>query len=422
MNQAKGRGGSGLEWFIGRRYLASRRGTRFLSLITLIAIGGVAVGVMALITVIAVMTGLQTDLRNKILSVNPHIWVMTYGESMQMNDWPQVLERVRRVPGVVAAAPFVHTELGLRNRAGYSEGAILRGIDPGTSGPTVTAITDSLRKGGLLSRPTRTGYAPLVLGARLAERANILEGDTVTLISFQAGSVSPMGGLIPMMRHFEVVGKFQTGMYEYDNKFMYTNVRAAQELGNLGASVTGIEVRVPDPEEATEVGKRITAVLGVPFRTDDWKSMNGALFSALKLEKLAMTIILLLIVVVAAFNIVSTLVMVVTDKTREIGILKSMGMTARRILRIFIMQGLVIGVVGSLLGTAGGVLLTWIIDRYELIKIPGDIYFVSSLPVAYDPLDLVTIVASTIVISFVATIYPALQAARLAPVEAIRHE
>jgi lipoprotein-releasing system permease protein len=199
-------------------------------------------------------------------------------------------------------------------------------------------------------------------------------------------------------------------------------VRSAQELANLGSAVTGIEARVPDPMRATEVGARITTALGIPYRTDDWKTMNGALFSALKLEKLAMTIILLLIVVVAAFNIVSTLVMVVTDKTREIGILKGMGMTARRILRIFIMQGLVIGVVGSLLGTAGGVLLTWVIDYYELIKIPGDIYFVSSLPVAYDPLDLVTIVASTIVISFVATIYPALQAARLAPVEAIRHE
>jgi lipoprotein-releasing system permease protein len=323
---------------------------------------------------------------------------------------------------VVAAAPFVHTELGLRNRAGYSEAAILRGIDPGTSGATVTAITDSLRKGGLLSKPTRTGLPPLVLGARLAERANILEGDTVTLISFQAGSVSPMGGLMPKLKYFEVVGKFQTGMYEYDNRFMYTNIASAQELAGLGTAVTGIEVRVPDANQATDIGARITKSLGVTYRTDDWKTMNGALFSALKLEKLAMTIILLLIVVVAAFNIVSTLVMVVTDKTREIGILKSMGMTARRILRIFVMQGLVIGVVGSLLGTAGGVLLTWIIDRYELIKIPGDIYFVSSLPVAYDPADLVTIVASTILISFVATIYPALQAARLAPVEAIRHE
>jgi hypothetical protein len=288
VSKEKGRGGAGLEWFIGRRYLASRRGTRFLSLITLIAIGGVSVGVMALITVIAVMTGLQTDLRNKILSVNPHIWVMTYGEAMRMDEWPQVLARVRRVPEVVAAAPFVHTELGLRNRAGYSEAAILRGIDPGTSGPTVTAITDSLRKGGLLSRPTRTGLPPLVLGARLAERANILEGDTVTLISFQAGTVSPLGMPTPELARFEVVGSFQTGMYEYDNKFMYTTIPAAQKLANLGNSVTGIEVRVPEPMQAMLVGEKIRDRLGVAYRTDDWISMNRALFSALKLEKLAM--------------------------------------------------------------------------------------------------------------------------------------
>jgi lipoprotein-releasing system permease protein len=427
VSTATKRGGAGLEWFIGRRYLASRRGTRFLSLITLIAIGGVAVGVMALITVIAVMTGLQTDLRNKILGVNPHIWVMTYGEGMRMDDWRGVEERVRKVPGVIAAAPFVHAELGLRNRAGYAEAGILRGIDPGTSGATVTAITDSLRKSGALTRPTATGLPPLVLGERFAARANILEGDTVTLISFQPASASnPMagtfGGMQPKLRYFTVVGTFRTGMYEYDNKFMYTTLRAAQEINNLGDAVTGIEVRVPEPMRAGEVGTRITAALGLPYRTDDWMAMNGALFSALKLEKLAMFVILTLIVIVAAFNIVSTLVMVVTDKTREIGILKSMGMTAGRILRIFILQGLVIGVVGSLLGAAGGVALTYVIDRYELIKIPGDIYFVSSLPVAYDPADLLTIVASTIVISFLATIYPALQAARLAPVEAIRHE
>lgn len=422
MSTATKRGGKGLEWFIGRRYLASRRGTRFLSLITMIAIGGVAVGVMALITVIAVMTGLQTDLRNKILGVNPHIWVMTYGEAMRMDDWPSVLERVRRVDGVVAASPFVHTELGIRNRAGYPEAAFLRGVEPGTSGPGVTAINDTLRKGNLLHKPTRSGLPPLVIGEGLAARANILEGDTVTLISFAAGSMSPLGGLTPKLANYEVVGKFHTGMYEYDQKFMYTNLQSAQQLASLGTAVTGIEVRVPDPMRATEVGERITKALGIPYRTDDWKQMNGALFSALKLEKLAMGIILLLIVVVAAFNIVSTLVMVVTDKTREIGILKSMGMTSSRILRIFILQGLVIGVVGSLIGATGGVLLTWAIDRFELIKIPGDIYFVSSLPVAYDPIDLLTIVASTILISFIATIYPALQAARLNPVEAIRHE
>jgi lipoprotein-releasing system permease protein len=413
---------SGLEWFITRRYLASRRGTRFLSLITLIAIGGVAVGVTALITVIAVMTGLQTDLRNKILGVNPHIWVMTYGEAMRMDGWDEALQRVRRVDGVVAAAPFVHTEVGLTNRANYAEAAILRGIVPDAPGTAVTAITDSLRRQGVLTRPTRSGLPPLVLGETLANRASILEGDTVTVVSFQNATVSPVGGIMPKLRRFEVVGKFRTGMYEYDNKFMYTSLAAAQEVTGLGEAVSGLEVRVVDPMRATEVGGAIQDSLGVPYRADDWKTMNGALFAALKLEKLAMELILLLIVIVAAFNIVSTLVMVVTDKTREIGILKGMGMTSQRILRIFMMQGLVIGVVGSLIGGAGGMTLTWAIDRFELLKIPDQIYFVGSLPVAYDPFDLAVILLSTVLISFVATIYPALQAARLAPVEAIRHE
>jgi lipoprotein-releasing system permease protein len=411
-----------LEWFIGRRYLASRRGTRFLSLITLIALGGVAVGVTALITVIAVMTGLQTDLREKILGVNPHIWVMNYGESMRMDDWRDVLARVRKVPGVVAAAPFVHTEVGIRNRAGYSEAAILRGIDLSGGGPPVTAIADTLRQGRKLTRATSSGLPPIVLGESLAIRSSVFPGDTLTVISFQAATFSPVGGVLPKLRKFEVVGTFRTGMFEYDQKFMYTSIPAAQDLTGMEGAVSGLEARVPDPMRVEVVSRRIENALGVTYRTDDWKDMNGALFSALKLEKLAMMLILLLIVVVAAFNIVSTLVMVVTDKTREIGILKGMGMTSARILRIFMMQGLVIGVVGSLLGSIGGITLTWAIDRFELLKIPDQIYFVGSLPVAYEPLDLAVIIAATILISFIATIYPALQAARLAPVEAIRHE
>ncbi len=411
-----------LEWFIGRRYLASRRGTRFLSLITLIAIGGVTVGVMALIVVTAVMTGLQEDLRDKILGVNPHIWVMTYGESMRMDDWPPVLAKVRTVSGVSAAGPFIHTEVAIRNRAGYTEAAILRGIDPYQPGPSVTGIGATLRSHDMLPPRTRSGLPPIAIGEGLAGRGSLLPGDTVVVISLQNVNVSAVGGLMPTIRKFEVTGTFRTGMYEYDNKFMYTSIPAAQELTGMGHAVSGIEVRVPDPANATEVGERIVDRLGLPYRTDDWKTMNQALFSALKLEKLAMSLILLLIVIVAAFNIVSTLVMVVTDKTREIGILKSMGLTSRRVLRIFMIQGLVIGLVGSLAGGAGGLLLNYAIDRYHLIRIPGEIYFVNHLPVRSDPMDVVAILLATVLISFVATIYPALQAARLTPVEAIRHE
>ena len=411
-----------LEWYIGRRYLASRRGTRFLSLITAISIGGVAVGVMALIVVTAVMTGLQRDLRDKILGTNPHIWLTTFGETMRIEDWPRVLERVRKVPGVEAAAPFVHTEVGLRNRAGYAEFAILRGVDPSAEGPPVTDIVGKIRRGEVQLRETRSGYPPILVGSALADRFGLFEGDVVDVFSLAGAQVSPLGGVVPRGRKFEVVGRFKTGMYEYDNKFMYTSLPAAQEITNLGTAVSGLEIRVPDAMAADQVGRRIEGALGFPYRAEDWKSMNSSLFSALKLEKLAMAVILLLIVVVAAFNIVSTLVMVVTDKTREIGILKSMGLTSRRVLRIFMLQGLVIGIVGSTLGAAGGLIVTWVVDRYELIKIPGDVYFVDHLPVAFDPVDVGIILVASVLISFVATVYPARQAAALLPVEAIRHD
>jgi lipoprotein-releasing system permease protein len=420
--QPRPNGASGLEWRIARRYLASRRGTRFLSLITLISIAGVAIGVMALIVVIAVMTGLQNDLQTKILGTNPHIWVTTYGEAMRMDDWPAVAERVRGTPGVAAAAPFIHTEVGLHNQAGYNEFAILRGIDPDAPGAPVTDISARIRAGDFTLGDTRSGFPPLLVGRDLADRFGLFSGDVVDVISLQGVQVTPLGGLMPPIRKFEVVGRFETGMYEYDNKFMYTSLEAAQELTRLGSAVSGLEVRTPDPMQADVVSRRIADELGFPYRAEDWKDMNAALFSALKLEKIAMAVILTLIVIVAAFNIVSTLVMVVTDKTREIGILKSMGLTSRRVLRVFMLQGLVIGLVGSALGAAGGLLLTWLIDRYEFIRIPGDVYFVDRLPVALDWPDVVAIVGASVLISFLATVYPARQAARLLPLDAIRHE
>jgi lipoprotein-releasing system permease protein len=411
-----------LEWYIARRYLASRRGVRFLSLITLIAIGGVLVGVMALIVVTSVMSGLQRDLREKILGTNPHIWVVTYGEAMRMERWPEVLDRVRAVEGVSSAAPFVHTEVGLRNMAGYAEFAVLRGIDAESPGEPVTDIVRDIRAGALSLGETASGLPPLLVGASLADRFGLFPGDVVDLISLQGVQVSPIGGLVPRRDRFEVAGRFRTGMYEYDNKFMYTTLAAGQRVAALDTAVSGIEVRVPDAMQANVVGRRIVGELGFPFRADDWMTMNASLFSALQLEKLAMEIILLLIVVVAAFNIISTLIMVVTDKTREIGILKSMGLTANQVMRIFMLQGMVIGVVGATLGAAGGLLLTWLLDRYQFIEIPGDVYFIEKLPVAFNPLDIGIILGLSVLISFAATIYPARQAARLTPVEAIRHE
>ena len=410
-----------LEWRVARRYLSSRRGTKFLSLITLIAIGGVAVGVMALIIVTAVMNGLQNELRRGILGVNPHVFVLTYGEGMRMPGWRDPVQRVRTIDGVVAAGPFVHTEVGLRNRGGYAEGAVMRGIETEGAGAGVTEIPGLLSKARISLGPTRSGLSPLVVGSGLAGRMGLIPGDTVTVVSFTNLRMTPMGP-VPKMELFEFVGGLRTGMWEYDNKFTYTSLAGAQRLTGLNEAVSGLEVRLDDPYRADEVSLKIDRALGLPYRTDNWMRINGALFNALKLEKLALFLILLLIVIVAAFNIVSTLVMVVTDKTREIGILKSMGMTSRRILHLFMVQGLVIGMVGAAIGGAGGVLVAWATDYFQLIRIPGEIYFVSHLPVKVNPLDLLWILVATVVISFLATVYPAWQAARLDPVEAIRHE
>lgn len=410
-----------LEWRIARRYLASRRGTRFLSLITLIAIGGVAVGVAALIVVTAVMNGLQTELRRGILGVNPHVFVLTYGDGMRMPDWEAPLRKVQTLEEVTAAGPFVHTELLVRNRGGYQEAAILRGIDTDDVDGAVTDMPRILAEHGLRMDGTRSGLPAVALGQGIAGRLGLIPGDSVTIISMANPRITAMG-MIPRLAYFEYVGAFRTGMWEYDNKFAFTRLAVAQEVAGLDQSVSGLEVRTSDPYRAREVAARIDSALGIPYRTDDWMNMNASLFSALQLEKLALTLILLLIVIVAAFNIVSTLVMVVTDKTREIGVLKSMGMTAGRIQRLFMMQGLVIGIVGAAIGGLLGSVIAWAVDYFRLIRIPGEIYFISHLPVKLDPLDLATILVATVAISFVATVYPARQAARLDPVEAIRHE
>ena len=416
------RSGPSLAWFVARRYLSSGRGRGFLSLITIIAVGGVAVGVMALIVVIGVMSGLQNDLQRKILGASPHGMVLEVGQQVRMEDWRSVLDTVREDQAVTAAAPFIYTEVGLNaGDAGYSEGAVLRALPGDTAGLAVSRLGGQMVAGDLPFGETESGRPGLVVGKRLADRLGLFPGSSVAVISVSDAELTPTG-LVPRMRRFEVTGIFETGLYQFDTKFTYGSLEDVQDFLGLGSAVTGVEFNVEDPWRADEVAERLSAELGYPYQVDDWQSQNASLFSALKLEKFAMAVILLLIVLVAAFNIVSTLIMMVADKTREIGILRSMGLTRSDVRRIFVLQGTVIGVIGTAIGAAAGGALAWALDRYRFVSLPGDVYFVDHLPVELTAPDLALILGASVLISFLATLYPSKQAAELAPVQAIRHE
>ncbi|HEX7595036.1 MAG TPA: ABC transporter permease [Gemmatimonadaceae bacterium] len=413
-----------LELQIAWRYLRSRRGSKLLSLISIIAIGGVLVGVSALIVIIGVMNGLQHDLREKILVGSPDIRVLTYGEDLKINDWPTLLEKVRKQPGVVAAAPFVLTEALLNGGHDYAGGVYVVGIQPqGRGVPDVTTIRSHVTYGDFRFASTDGQQRGVVLGKLLAARFNKYPGDSINLLSSGGGKMNPVTGyFVPKVERFEVTGIVSTGMYEYDNSYVFVALDKAQNLAGLGAGVTGIEVKTADRWQAAAIAAGLVRALGWPYRTVDWEEQNHSLFQALKLEKLGMGVILLLIVLVAAFNIVSTLTMVVADKTKEIGILKAMGMPAKSIRRIFFAQGLVIGVVGTALGLVLGFAAALALDKYQFIKLDAQVYFIDHLPVSTQPMDVMWIVIASIAIAAIATVYPSVQASRLFPIEAIRHE
>lgn len=413
------------ELYIAIRYLKAKRRQRTISLNTAISIGGVTLGVAALIATLAVMTGFKEDLRDKILGTNSHLVVTDrIGEGLE--NYPELIDRIMSVPHVIAATPFIYNQV-LLSSAGGVHGVVLRGIDP-TSEGKVTHLEKNLVEGRLhdLTPPAEQasdtqGQNPsgIILGQELANRLVASVGDTVNVVSLSGTTPGPLG-IIPKIRTFRIVGIFKAGMYEYDSNLAYIHLQAAQDFFNLGNTVTGVEVRVDDIFLAGQVAERIEAELGISYRARDWMEMNRNLFSALKLEKIMMFVILVLIILVASFNIVGTLTMIVIEKSREIAILKTMGAKNPAIMRIFMIDGLIIGAVGVLIGIPLGYTFCWGIENFYTL--PADVYYISHIPVRIRSMDIFSVSLAAIGISLLATLYPSWQAGKLRPAEALRYE
>ncbi len=405
------------ELFLGLRYLRAKRKQTFISIITLISVVGVMVGVMALVVVLSVMNGFRADLLSKILGVNSHLLVMSYDGAFP--EYGNLLEEVEGIQGVVAASPFLYSQVMVK-QAGNVSGAVYRGLDPETAG-RVIGIEPMLEGDGLeaLARPGRE-QPGIILGKQLARQIGARIGSRVSVISPQ-GKLTPMGRA-PNNRAYEVVDVFDSGMYEYDASLVYVDLEEAQDFLGTGDRVTGLEVRVENVNRSDEVAAAVEQELGYPFWTKDWKVMNRSLFSALKLEKITMFVILTMIVLVGALNIISTLVMVVMEKTRDMAILRAMGATARSIMSVFMLQGLLVGVVGTLAGLGSGLGICHLLAKYKFISLPSDVYYISTLPVKVEAWDVAFVAFAAVGISFLATIYPSRYAAKLNPVEALRYE
>jgi len=407
------------EYFIGARYLRARQTQSFISLITILSVAGVTVGVMALIVVIAVMAGFESDLKTRILGIESHLVVRRHGEPI--SGYREINSRVASLPGVAAATPIVNDQIMLRSAAGVS-GAVVRGIDTETVGGVISVLTpEILSELQKAHRDTGPVFIPpgIILGKELGRKLGVIVGDMVFIIS-PRGMLSPAGHM-PTMRRFKVVGFFESGMYEFDGSLSYINLAEAQQILRMPEAVSGIEVRLNDIYQAEKIAAKIDDELGFPYWTRTWMQMNKNLFSALKLEKTVMFIILALIVLVAAFNIASSLIMMVMEKTRDVAILKAMGATNQSVRKIFVFKGLVIGTLGTALGVIFGFVLCWVLEKYKFIELPGDVYYITTLPVRLEVLDVVMIAVAAIAICFLATLYPAGQAAKLDPVDAIRY-
>ncbi len=406
--------------WIAVRYLRTQRQSGFITLLTGISIAGVAVGVTALLTVLAVMNGFESEIQTRIAGTDAHVVVL--GSGMAGIEHPEgVVASAQATAGVIGAAPFTYGKAMVMRR-GLAEGLVLKGVDLArerqvtTVGRNMTPPLDSIPVA------TADGSPGVVLGSELAARLGARVGDRVVLASLAGAAAAPTGYL-PKLRPFTIVGIFSSGLYTYDSAFGFTSIPAAQEFFGLGRAVTGVEVRLLDMFDAPQAGERILARLGPgSWQVNNWIEMNRNLFSWMKLEKSVMFLILILIVLVAAFNIVSTLFMVVLEKRRDIGVLKSLGASSQVVLRIFLLEGLLIGVSGTACGALLGGGLVTLLRRYPLVRLPGDVYFIERLPVRPEAGDFAAVILAALALCLAAALYPAWRASRLDPVEAIRRQ
>ena len=391
------------EFFVSFRYLLAKRKEKFVSIISLISVLGVAVGVCALIVVIGVMAGFDNDLRDKIVGTNSHLVIEKEGG---IEDAPAVIERIKVIPHIVTASPFLNGQVLIKVKD-ETDSIILRGIVPNEE-IKVTRIGEYVKKGSIEDLKGEG----ILIGSEMADRFNLNISDLIPIFS-------PLDGEV---KDFRVVGIFNSGMYDYDLNLAFVDLKKAQELFGAGTMVGGIGVKIDDVFLAQDLKVKIQRELGFPYWVRSWMDLNRSLFSALKLEKLAMFIILTLIIIVACFNIVSTLIMVVMEKTKDIGILKSIGATNRSIMAIFTLEGFLIGAFGTVLGLAGGLGLSYLLEKYQFIQLPRDIYYIDRFPVDVQLGDTTAIVLAALTISLLSCIYPAWQASRLNPVDALRYE
>jgi lipoprotein-releasing system permease protein len=406
------------ELFISLRYLKARRKQAFVSVISFISIGGVAIGVMALIIVLGVMTGFSDDLRTKILGAKSHLVIYQLGAGMP--DYREIIKEVKTVAGVVSATPAILNQVMISSPSN-TVGPMIKGIDP-ASAPTVTNLGSIIKEGTLqdLDKELPSGLPGIILGKELAMILGVVTGDEIKIIS-PFGTMTP-AGMVPRASRFQVVGIFDSGMYEYDSSLAYVSLAQAQNFFNQPDVATEIEVKVEDIYRVKQLSLKIQEHLGARYQVRDWMEMHKNLYAALKLEKMAMFIILVLIILVASFNIVGTLIMVVRDKHKDIAILKSMGAQSLSIMKIFILEGLIIGLAGTVLGILGSFVVAALQNTYHIVGLPPDVYYISHLIIKITPRDLILVTVSAISISLMATLYPSWQAAQLDPAETLRYE